>query len=545
MAPSTVRELHAPAGGLDAALTVDDARGVLRTRFGYEAFRPGQDRAVASVLAGHDTLVVLPTGGGKSLCFQVPGMMMPGLTVVLSPLISLMKDQVDGLRARGLPATFINSTLDPMEVTDRFARAARGEFKLLYVAPERFDVGSTAARLRAIGVSLLAVDEAHCISEWGHDFRPSYRRVRGIRTVLGEPPTMALTATATPAVRRDITEQLGLNEPEVVITGFDRRNLHYHVIPTRTDREKDATLVDLLQTHPGSAIVYATTRKAVERIADVVVRAGLAAAPYHAGLDDGARHDVQDAFMQGRLRAIVATNAFGMGIDKADVRLVVHHTMPGSLEAYYQEAGRAGRNGLRANCVLLHAYQDRFTHEFFIDNPSTPPGHPIPDPETLDRRRRAELAKLETMQMYAYTKRCRRSFILKYFGDPAAGHDCTGCDNCLGNHRQPIAPAPKSPDRKERRARRSRQQPSERPAVDALQASDEPLFEALREMRTEIARADKVPPYVVFHDAVLRAIASHRPQSLDAMGAVRGMGPAKIAKYGERVLAIVREVRAP
>jgi ATP-dependent DNA helicase RecQ len=321
---------------------------------------------VAAVLEGRDALVVLPTGGGKSVCFQVPALLRDGLTVVISPLISLMKDQVDALAARGIPAAFVNSTLTAGEVADRFAQVRDGTLKLLYVAPERFELGRTAERLREAGVSLLAVDEAHCISEWGHDFRPSYRRVRAIREALGQPQTVALTATATPAVRRDIEEQLGLREPAIVVSGFDRANLRWHVVPTKNDAQKDATLCTLLERVPGPAIIYASTRKAVDRVALMLDRAGVSARAYHAGLDDDERRDVQDAFLSERTRAIVATNAFGMGIDKANVRLVVHYAMPGSLEAYYQEAGRAGRDAGPSECVLLHSFPDRFTHEFFI-----------------------------------------------------------------------------------------------------------------------------------------------------------------------------------
>src|SRR5262245_29439226 len=346
--------------------SIVDARNALKEHFGYPAFRPGQEAAVESVLARRDTLVVLPTGGGKSICYQVPALMLEKLTVVISPLISLMKDQVDALTARGLPATFVNSTLTSSQVSDRLSRAMRGDVKLLYVAPERFEFGTTAERLRDAGVSLLAVDEAHCISEWGHDFRPSYLRIAQVREKLGNPPTVALTATATPHVRSDIVTQLKLDSPTTIITGFDRTNLSYHVLPTRTDQEKDDALIHLLKSNDGLAVVYAATRKAVERIAHLLEKARIPAAAYHAGLDDERRHRVQDAFMTEKVRAIVATNAFGMGIDKPNVRLVLHYAMPGTLEAYYQEAGRAGRDGKHAACYLLHAFPDRFTHEFFI-----------------------------------------------------------------------------------------------------------------------------------------------------------------------------------
>lgn len=348
--------------------TLRQARDLLQRDFGYSQFRPGQERAVESVLEGRDTLVVLPTGGGKSLCFQVPALLLPGLTVVVSPLISLMKDQVDTLVGRGLPASFINSTLSAGEISHRLAAAQQGAVKLLYAAPERLETGRLLARLAAIGVSLLAVDEAHCISEWGHDFRPSYLRLSHVRVELGGPPTIALTATATPMVRRDIVEQLALRKPTTIVTGFDRKNLTYRVAPCRTNAEKDRYLVAALRRTEGPAVIYASTRRDVDRLSRMLQQSRVAALSYHAGLNDVQRRDVQDVFMGERANVMVATNAFGMGIDKPNVRLVIHYAMPGTIESYYQEAGRAGRDGAASDCVLLHAYPDRFTHEFFISS---------------------------------------------------------------------------------------------------------------------------------------------------------------------------------
>ena len=684
------------------ATRLDAARQLLQERFGYPEFRPGQTAAVESVLAGKDTLVILPTGGGKSLCYQVPALVMDGLTVVISPLISLMKDQVDALEARGLAATYLNSTLSQAEITARMARVLRGEIKLLYVAPERFDLGRTAERLRDAGVTLLAIDEAHCISEWGHDFRPSYLRVKEVRARLGNPPTVALTATATPEVRDDIARQLELRDPTVVITGFDRTNLSYHVIPTKNDAAKDETLVELLREHLGThadgvAIVYASTRKTVERIAGVLTKAKLPALAYHAGLDDEHRADVQDAFMGERQRIIVATNAFGMGIDKPNVRLVVHHAMPGTLEAYYQEAGRAGRDRQPATAILLHAFPDRFTHEFFIkgalperetvsgvyaalqrladreglvsadaaeiaasvggkakvsdreaesalrilmragavaladasrqqvhvrllatperikteldeaadglalallrslwkrsrgqlhgglvaDLDALPPGiggpqgamglldqlqarqfvvwkrlgegltlmeptRPIGewpvDWEGLERRRRGELRKLEAVQQYAYTKYCRRAFVLRYFGDPAAKPRCDNCDNCLGiKHEARSGPPPERGARL--RSRTGAATAAKGGATDAPMTREESArFDALKAMRSELARDDGVPAYVIFPDRALRGIAKANPESLAQLAQVSGVGPARLDKFGRAVLECLRDV---
>ena len=667
--------------------SIESARAVLTSAFGYEGFRPGQESAIESVIAGRDTLVVLPTGGGKSLCFQVPALLLPGLTVVVSPLISLMKDQVDALEARALPAAFINSSLTASQVSDRLGRAARGEIKLLYLAPERFDYGNIAARLNQMGVSLLAVDEAHCISQWGHDFRPSYLRVAEVREKLGAPPTIALTATATPQVRDDIARQLGLHDPKVIITGFDRTNLTYHVLPAKNDAEKDAQLVEALRAHGGLAIVYASTRKSVDRLSTLLEQKGIPAAAYHAGLDDRHRRDVQESFMAERLRAIVATNAFGMGIDKPNVRLVVHHSMPGTLEAYYQEAGRAGRDGRHSDVFLIHSFQDRFTHEFFIRGSypdrvvvesvysallkqsargalpqsaseiatiaggktsekeaesavrilinagalvdesassaiarvrllatparikseltgdadpalgilralwriagstletgatvnldALPPGLsglqtatrllddlqsrqlivwervggglrlvstalPVAklkvDWTALNRRRGAELAKLDVMQKYAYAKTCRRGFVLRYFGDPASRSKCEGCDNCLGiAHTRPSAG--------ESRPRRAREhnRPTASGTSVTLEPNEQRLFDALRARRSEIARAEKVPAFVIFSDRTLAEIARARPSSLAALGSIYGVGKMKKQLYGEEFLNVIKQ----
>lgn len=351
--------------------SITDALSSLREHFGFADFREGQGEVIAAILEGKDAVVVMPTGSGKSLCYQLPAMMFEGATLVVSPLIALMKDQVDALQARELPATFINSSIAEREQWSRIDALRRGQFKLVYVAPERFRSSRFLEALKSINVSLFAVDEAHCISTWGHDFRPDYLRLKTVVQALNgdgrRAQTLALTATATPYVRSDIIEQLGLTKPETFVTGFDRPNLTIDVVHTEKEREKVAHIKRLAKTHSGSGIIYAATRKAVEQVTLQLQGQGLRAAAYHAGMGDSMRVKAQEDFMTGRTQMIIATNAFGMGIDKPDIRFVAHYQMPGSIEAYYQEIGRAGRDGLPSSCVLLFNYADKNTHDFFIE----------------------------------------------------------------------------------------------------------------------------------------------------------------------------------
>ncbi len=400
----------------------------LRENFGFDAFRAGQRAVVESVMAGRDTVVVMPTGSGKSLCFQLPALMKEGATVVVSPLIALMKDQVEALEARNLPATFINSTLTPNEQRERIRAAGQGAFKLLYVAPERFRNEHFMAMLRGLNIGLFAVDEAHCISQWGHDFRPDYMRLKEAVNALGRPQIVALTATATPYVRADIAQQLELVNPSVFVSGFDRPNLFLEVAQVQKERQKITRIKQLARHYENcSGIVYAATRKAVEQVAAHLQTAGVRAAAYHAGLPDALRHKAQDAFMDGSQQIIVATNAFGMGIDKPDIRFVTHFQMPGSLEAYYQEIGRAGRDGDAASCVMLFNYADKRTHDFFIDNSFSE----NPNRAALERR------KLREMISFCYHENCFRAYLLDYFGD-VHSESCEGCSNCVEPSRRAV-----------------------------------------------------------------------------------------------------------
>ena len=347
--------------------SLTDAVASLRQHFGFEDFREGQREVIGSILEGKDAVVVMPTGSGKSLCYQLPAMILDGVTLVVSPLIALMKDQVDALHARGLPATFINSSISESEQLARIDALRRREHKLVYIAPERFRSSRFNAALQQIPISLFAVDEAHCISTWGHDFRPDYLRLRNVIKSLNKVQTLALTATATPYVRSDIIQQLGLNRPQTFVSGFDRPNLSIEVVHTVREREKIASIRNLAKQTPGSGIIYASTRKAVEQVGAKLKALDLGVSEYHAGMSDAMRVRAQDDFMSGRTQMIVATNAFGMGIDKPDIRFVFHYQMPGSIEAYYQEIGRAGRDGLPSTCVLLFNYADKNTHDFFIE----------------------------------------------------------------------------------------------------------------------------------------------------------------------------------
>lgn len=350
----------------------DSLSTLIKLHFGFNQLRPGQELAINYALNGQDCLVIMPTGGGKSLCYQLPSLLLSGTTLVISPLIALMKDQVDRLNAVGIPATFINSSISLVETDNRLQQAVNGEFRLIYIAPERFYNSSFNKIIKRLSIDLIAIDEAHCISQWGHDFRPSYLQLKKFITDLGRPPIMALTATATPEVRQDIIKQLDMRQSQEIITGFARPNLNFKVLSTVDSHKKNIVLESIQQIPQANGIVYVSTRQRADELVAFLKNYQISAVEYHAGLSPDERQKLQTAFMTGQAKVIVATNAFGMGIDKADLRFVIHHDMPGTIEAYYQEAGRAGRDGQPSLCLLLHSPRDRYLQEFFIDgdNPS-------------------------------------------------------------------------------------------------------------------------------------------------------------------------------
>lgn len=401
-----------------------DKNEVLRKYFGHTAFRGGQEQLVDCILSGQDCLGVMPTGAGKSICFQVPAMMMNGTTVVISPLISLMRDQVNALRENGISAACINSSASESESRETFLRASSGDLKILYVAPERLETEGFKRLCERLEIPLVAVDEAHCVSHWGQDFRPSYLKISGFVSSLKKRPVIAaFTATATDIVKNDIVSILGLREPLSLTTGFDRPNLYFEV---RKPDSKDAELLKILRDSPGSAIVYCATRKNVESVCEMLKKNGINAAMYHAGFNAETRKTAQDDFLYDRVDVMVATNAFGMGIDKSNVSLVVHYNMPKDVESYYQEAGRAGRDGSAARCVLLFNYGDVELAKYMIDVSHEDANLDYSEQKALKER---DMKRLRKMTNYCDTTRCLREFILDYFGEKSKKH-CSNCSNC-------------------------------------------------------------------------------------------------------------------
>ena len=505
-----------------------DPLGVLREVFGYEAFRPGQLHVIEAVLAGRDCIAVMPTGAGKSLTFQIPARLLPGTVVVLSPLISLMKDQVDALRELGYAASAINSSLDPAEREDRLRRLERGEHEIVYLAPEA--LGSRMReRLRACPLSLLVVDEAHCISHWGHDFRPSYRRLQSLKNELSGVPVLALTATATRRVALDIVRQLGMRKPEGYKGSFYRPNLRLHC---RKKGEGDTRreILALIRRHADeSGIVYCLSRRSVDGMAAFLRREGIRAVPYHAGLDDDERAANQDAFARDAIDVVVATIAFGMGIDKSNVRFVVHRDMPADIESWYQEIGRAGRDGLPSECFLFYSWADVKVRERFLD-------------EVTDRDlRRAKRQAAVDLFRLAERDVCRHQALLAHFGEKieACGESC---DVCTGVGIRELAA--RSPTGRERSGAgapklggavhsRSRGSGAERSPSD-------PTFQRLRTLRKRLADERGVPAYIVFSDQALWDMIDRRPTTRSEMLNVSGVGPAKLDQYGDAFLEALR-----
>ncbi|MEH7109973.1 DNA helicase RecQ [Bacillus sp. JJ1764] len=582
----------------------EKALTLLQTYFGYDSFRIGQEQAIRSVLSGNNTICVMPTGGGKSICYQIPAMVLPGTTIVISPLISLMKDQVDSLIQNGIPATFINSSISYNEANDRIQAAKQGKVKLLYIAPERLDSPEFIAELKSMEIPMVAVDEAHCISQWGHDFRPSYRQISKMINCLHQKPiVLALTATATPKVREDICELLAIQENHSIITGFERVNLSFSVIKGQ-DRWK-YLLQYLKKNEKEAGIIYAATRKNVDTLYERLQKENINAARYHAGMNDQERNAEQERFLTDKASVMVATSAFGMGIDKSNIRFVVHLQLPKNMESYYQEAGRAGRDGLDSECMVLYSPQDVQIQRFLIE-------------QSTDRNRiTKELEKLQQMVDYCHTESCLQEFILKYFGETET-EQCGRCGNCTDsrtsidvtkeaqmvlscvirmgqrfgkNVTAQVLTGSKNKKvtemgfeklstygiMKEQSAKDvgdfieflisqeliaieqgtyptiyvspkgkevllGKEQVFRRETVQVKQVSKaDPLFEILREVRKQIAASEKVPPFVIFSDAALQDMCAKLPLTSEEFLQVSGVGEQKLAKYGQEFIKAILE----
>ncbi|MCH4825914.1 DNA helicase RecQ [Planococcus halocryophilus] len=586
---------------------LESAKKLLQSHFGYESFRVGQEQAITQVFEGHNSICVMPTGGGKSMCYQIPALVMEGTTIVVSPLISLMKDQVDALLAAGIPAAYINSSLDFDEVRETLMDVQRGAIKLLYIAPERLDSEMFLNELQGVHVPLIAVDEAHCISQWGHDFRPSYRLISRMTELFPNNPTvLALTATATPQVREDICRILNIEEQHTVMTGFERANLTFSVVRGQ-DRERFVKEY-VAKNDKEAGIIYAATRKTVDSVYEMLIKKGIKAAKYHAGMSDNERKSGQERFLNDEVTVMVATNAFGMGIDKSNIRFVIHYQLPKNMESYYQEAGRAGRDGLPSECIVLYASQDVQTQRFLIDQAQDPSRIP------------GELMKLQGMVDYCHTENCLQQFIIHYFGDTAA-EPCGHCGNCLDDREsldvtkdvqmvlscvirmgqkfgkvmtaqvltgsrnkkvldfgfdklstygilkhqnskevsnliefmisqellaveQGSFPTIYVPDGG-RDVLLGKRQVLRKGAVITKQiATNDPLFEELRVIRKKLADEAGVPPFVIFSDKTLQDMVARKPENEAEFLEVNGVGANKLEKYGEAFLVAIHSFNA-
>lgn len=609
---------------MEAINSRDRALQLLQTYFGYTSFRPAQEAPVASLLQNEDVVAIMPTGAGKSICFQIPALCKSGISIVFSPLISLMKDQVDSLVDQNIPAALINSTLTQTEFNKTMYEVRSGKIKLLYIAPERLGSNFFCNVLRSMPISQVIVDEAHCISQWGHDFRPSYRLIGDWLSSLPKRPVVgAFTATATKAVENDIKTLLGLDHANVYVTGFDRPNLSFSVV--RTPKRMDY-VVDYVRRHSHeNGIIYCSTRKDVERVYDNLTRAGIQTGYYHAGLSDEMRKDMQNKYAFDQLQVMVATNAFGMGIDKSNVRYVLHYQMPRNMESYYQEAGRAGRDGAPAECILLYSGQDVRVHKYLIEQ-----GHLEP------QREQVELRKLQSMIDYCFCSTCLRKYMLAYFGEIVQWLECSNCSSCntkgervnvtkeakaifraiIATEERYGASMISSIVRGERTDRITRagldalsvfgylsdvgdkeikgliqqfvasgylrSSMGKYPALSVTAGAEEVLaghkeveeirqevivpsrktkksasisrsevsrsgsgglFEHLRQYRKQLASQLSVPPYIIFPDTVLIDLANIRPKTLGEFGNIKGVGEAKLKKYGLSFLEAISQYK--